>query len=84
MEAIFDALSSYLHDAADIFEVSISNIRLIAGDNVLADSKNDILHIVLCLQSFQIEIGHSPNEVLAITGLPIVRLQSLGERLSKL
>lgn len=83
LQAIFDSICHYRHEVG-ICEASISEIGLIIQDSFLTSNSNEVQHIIMCVESFHNEIGHSPTEVMVVADAPISQLESLIERLSKL
>lgn len=84
LQLIFDSICRLRQEVGNILEGRINEMELNVQNCSLTSNREVIRHIIVCLRSFYNEIGHSPNEVLAVTGMPISQLDSLLERLSSL
>lgn len=84
LQLIFDSVCRLRQEAGNTLEVRINESELNVQGYSLSSDREEIQHIIMCLRSFYKEIGHSPTEVLAVTGIPISLLDSLLGRLSTL
>jgi hypothetical protein len=84
LQLIFDSICRCRHESETSLDARVSKAGLIVRNCALTSDIREVRHIVTCTRSFDTEIGHSSDEVLAVTGLPISQLKSLLERLAQL
>jgi hypothetical protein len=81
LQAIFDQICQYRQDYNDDVDAAITVNDLIIQGKTITANGFEVQQVIWCIQSFCNEIGHSPTEVSAVTGMPISQLQSLLGRL---
>jgi hypothetical protein len=84
LQAIFDEICRELHLSGPEWSATLDTISLILRGRTVATGSSEMRVLRICLDACYAEIGHSPMEVLAVTGLPSVQYFSLLERVSKL
>lgn len=69
-----------IHEPAPKWDATLSPNLLIVRGRTIAEGDKEIKNLWICLTAFHREIGHSPNEVMAVTGVSLSILNSLLER----
>jgi hypothetical protein len=84
LQEMFDVICQELHSSDPVWSATLDEDALVIRGQVVATGSSEIQALRVCLEACNTEIGHSPTEVLAVTGLPVELLRSLLDRTSHL
>lgn len=81
LQAVMEDLL-HLLPSCESSKVVLTESCLQHARGAICSTPSEIQAIIACVHSFANEIGHSPTEVAAVTGLPFGALESLVSRLA--
>lgn len=84
LQAIFDEMCRELNLPESEWSAFLNNKSLVIRGKTVAIGNSEIRSLRVCLIACYSEIGHSPTEVLAVTGISSEIYASLNDRVSKL